>query len=54
MDDGSLTEACAAGLTDGDIVEIVAHVAINIFTNYLNNLAGTDVDFPVVSLAKAA
>lgn len=52
--DGSLSEARAAGLTDGDIVETVAHVALNVFTNYLNNLAGTDVDFPVVALAQAA
>jgi uncharacterized peroxidase-related enzyme len=52
--DGSLAEARVAGLTDSDIVETVAHVALNVFTNYLNNLAGTDVDFPVVSLAQAA
>jgi uncharacterized peroxidase-related enzyme len=50
----SLAEARAAGLSDSEIVETVAHVAINVFTNYLNNLAGTDVDFPVVSLAQAA
>lgn len=54
VSDGSLGEARAAGLTDSDIVEIVAHVALNVFTNYLNNLAGTEVDFPVVSLAQAA
>jgi len=28
--------------------------ALNVFTNYLNNLAGTDVDFPVIALEQAA
>ena len=36
----------AHGFTDGDIAEIVAHVALNIFTNYFNHVAGTVVDFP--------
>lgn len=39
-----------AGYTDGEIAEIVGHVALNIFTNYFNNVAGTEIDFPVVSL----
>ena len=52
--DAALAAARAGGLSDGEIVEIVAHVALNIFTNYLNRLAGTDVDFPVVSLDRAA
>jgi uncharacterized peroxidase-related enzyme len=34
------------GFTDGDIVEIVANTALNIFTNYFNHVAGTVVDFP--------
>ena len=38
----------AAGYTDGEIAEIVAVVAINIFTNYFNHIAGTEIDFPVV------
>ena len=40
-----------AGYTDGAIGEIVAHVALNIFTNYFNNTANTDIDFPVVEAA---
>jgi uncharacterized peroxidase-related enzyme len=39
----------AAGLEDADIVEIVAQVALNTFTNLLNNVAETDIDFPFVS-----
>ncbi|MFO0344688.1 MAG: carboxymuconolactone decarboxylase family protein [Labrys sp. (in: a-proteobacteria)] len=37
-----------AGYDDGQIVEIVQHVALNTWTNYLNEVAGTVVDFPAV------
>ena len=43
-----------AGYSDGQIVEIVAIAAENVFTNLLNNVARTDIDFPVVSAADAA
>jgi uncharacterized peroxidase-related enzyme len=43
-----------AGLSDGEIVEVVANVALNIMTNYLNNVAGTEIDFPRVELFAAA
>ena len=48
VSDADLSAARAAGLDDGALVEVVAHVAVNIFTNYLNNVAGTEIDFPVV------
>lgn len=35
-----------AGYDDGAIAEAVAHVALNVFTNYFNLVAGTDIDFP--------
>lgn len=38
----------SAGYSDGEVAEIVAAVAINIFTNYFNHVAGTEIDFPVV------
>lgn len=38
----------AAGFGEGQIVEIVAVVAENFFTNLINNVAGTDVDFPEI------
>ncbi len=44
----------AAGYTDAQIVEIVAVVAENIFTNMINIVAGTDIDFPVVRTNEAA
>jgi uncharacterized peroxidase-related enzyme len=37
-----------AGFNDEEIVEIVLHVALNTLTNYLNVVAKTDIDFPVV------
>ncbi|GAA4943908.1 carboxymuconolactone decarboxylase family protein [Algibacter agarivorans] len=38
-----------AGYTEGEIGEIIAHVALNVFTNYFNNTAKTAIDFPLVS-----
>ena len=46
--DEELKRARAEGLTDGDIVETVANVALNILTNYVNHVARTVVDFPEV------
>ena len=39
-----------AGLDDGLIIEVIANVTVNIFTNYTNLVAGTDIDFPRVGL----
>ena len=43
-----------AGFTDGEIAEIIANVALNIFTNYFNNTADVEVDFPKIALRKSA
>jgi alkylhydroperoxidase family enzyme len=51
VSDQSLAQVKAAGFSDGDIAEIVANVAVNIFTNYFNHVARTDVDFPRVAVA---
>ena len=37
-----------AGYNDGEIAEIVANVALNLFTNYFNHVAETEIDFPAV------
>ena len=42
-----------AGYSDGQIVEILAVTAENIFTNLLNVVAETDIDFPVLHTAEA-
>lgn len=44
----------AAGYDDAQVIEIVFHVALNTWTNYLNEVAKTDIDFPVVTGALAA
>ncbi len=44
----------AAGYSDGEIAELVAVIGINIFTNYFNHIAGTEIDFPVVRAVAVA
>ena len=44
----------AAGWSDAQIVEIVQHVALNTWTNYLNEVAATEIDFPVVAALETA
>lgn len=39
-----------AGFTDEHVVEILAHVALNLFTNYTNLALNVPVDFPKVAL----
>jgi len=48
VSDQDLAKVRAAGFADGAIAEIIAHVALNVFTNYFNRAADTDIDFPVV------
>jgi len=48
VSDADFEQARASGLTDRDIVETVANVALNIFANYVNHAARTVVDFPEV------
>jgi hypothetical protein len=43
-----------AGFSEAEIVEIIAHVGMNIFTSYFNNVAHTEVDFPRVDTMRKA
>jgi uncharacterized peroxidase-related enzyme len=43
-----------AGFSDEAVVEILAHVALNLFTNYVNVAFAVPVDFPAVKLRRAA
>ena len=54
VSDEQLQLVRAAGYNDAEVVEIVANVAINIFTNYVNHIAGTVIDFPAVKSAAPA
>jgi hypothetical protein len=54
ISDADLTAVREGGLDDGLIVEIIANVAMNVMTNYLNKVADTEIDFPLVELKAAA
>ena len=56
---GQVNEADVAalklgGYSNGEIVEIIAHVALNVFTNYVNEALKTEIDFPRVAARKVA
>ena len=42
------------GYDDAQVIEIVLHVALNTWTNYINEVAKTDIDFPIITARKAA
>lgn len=50
VSDEQLAAARRGGLSDAELVEIVGSVAVMTLTNFLNQLAHTDVDFPRVPL----
>ncbi len=43
-----------AGFLEGEIAEIIAHVALNVFTNYFNIATDVDIDFPKVTYSELA
>lgn len=44
--DAEFARLRGAGFGEGEIAEIIAHVALNVFTNYFNKAARVVVDFP--------
>ena len=50
--ESDLAAVRAAGFSDGEIAEIIAHVALNVLTNYFNKATEVDIDFPAVSFRK--
>jgi len=52
--DADLAALRLAGLDEASVIEIVATVALNVLTNFINNVAQTDIDFPKVSARLAA
>lgn len=50
VSDDALAAARATGLTDEEVAEVLAHVALNVLTNYFNRLADPDIDFPKVDV----
>lgn len=54
VNDADVNAVKAAGITDGEVGEIIGHVALNILTNYFNNTAKTEIDFPLVEAQNIA
>lgn len=52
LKDEDLADARSAGFSDAEILEILAVVSINIFTNYFNHIAQTDLDYTFVSASQ--
>jgi uncharacterized peroxidase-related enzyme len=48
--DKDIEHARKAGIDNGLMMEVVANVVVNTFTNYANELADTEIDFPVVEV----
>ncbi|PHS14129.1 MAG: peroxidase [Blastopirellula sp.] len=46
VSDDELATAREAGVNDAEIAEVVANTALNLFTNYFNHVAETEIDFP--------
>ena len=54
ISESDLTAVRDAGFNDGEIAEIIAHVALNVFTNYFNIATEVAIDFPKVSSNEVA
>jgi uncharacterized peroxidase-related enzyme len=52
--EADLSAVRLAGYTDAQVIEIVQHIALNTWTNYVNEVFKTDIDFPVVTARSAA
>jgi uncharacterized peroxidase-related enzyme len=52
VSDDTFATVRAAGFSDEEIIEIVAHVAMNTFTNFFNNAAKTEIDFPLFKVTE--
>lgn len=50
LSDGDVQALRSVGFSDEEVVEILAHVALNLFTNYVNVALSVPVDFPTVEL----
>ncbi len=52
--DSDVADARKAGFTDAELLEIVGFVALNTYTNYINEAFKTDLDFPAAEARRAA
>jgi uncharacterized peroxidase-related enzyme len=49
VSDADVAAVRRAGISDAEVLDVVANVALTTFTNYLNEVAETEIDFPVVT-----
>ena len=54
VNDTDVNAVKATGVTEAEIGEIVGQVALNTLTNYFNNTANTEIDFPLVEAENVA
>jgi len=54
VNEADVADLRAAGFGDEQVVEIMAHVALNLFTNYVNVAFNIPVDFPKTALKAPA
>ncbi len=54
VSEGDVKAVKDAGYTDAQVIEIIQHVALSVWTNYLNIALDTEIDFPVVNARQAA
>lgn len=52
VSDAEVQAVRKAGFTDGEVLELIGAVALNTLTNYINHIAQTEVDFPVVRVGQ--
>ncbi|TWT80398.1 hypothetical protein CA13_18140 [Planctomycetes bacterium CA13] len=53
VSDDDLAALRSVGVSDGEIAEIVANASLNLFTNYVNHVAQTEIDFPLAEQLSA-
>lgn len=46
VSDAELADFRAQGFDDAAVAEVIGNVALNVFTNYFNHVADTEIDFP--------
>jgi uncharacterized peroxidase-related enzyme len=52
--DEQFADARRAGLTDGEIVEVIVNVALNVLTNLIGKATRVEIDFPRIDLRRVA
>lgn len=52
ISDEDFTRVKAQGWSDEEIGEMVAHVALNVFSNYFNHVAAPVLDFPAAAMTR--